>query len=104
MPGSTTNPYSVLPAADFTTPIAPQRLVLGTPYASYTAYCTTGMFFDNYYGGTVPGIGNFQFSQPLFALFFGPARGERGRDAGVPSHPPSHAISPGSCQRVAEPA
>ena len=69
VPGSTTNPYPGLPAADLTTPIAPQRYVLGTPYASYTAYAATGMFFDNYYGGTVPGIGNFQFSQPLFIDF-----------------------------------
>jgi len=67
--GGTTNSYPGLPVADFSNPIAPQRYVLGTPYASYVAYCTTGMFHDNYYGGTVPGIGNYQYSQPLYVDF-----------------------------------
>ncbi|MBM4011145.1 MAG: hypothetical protein FJ286_07160 [Planctomycetes bacterium] len=67
--GGATNSYPGLPAADFSNPIPAQRYVLGAPYASYAAYVPTGMFFDNYYGGSVPGIGNFQFSQPLYVDF-----------------------------------
>ena len=72
-PGGVTNTFPDGPVGNYSTPAPPLRYAVGSPYAPYTVWVSTGLFGDNYTigGQPVQGIGNFQFSQPMYIDFTG---------------------------------